>query len=282
MVGTQHGKEYEDIFKTLKNAMAQIDERLKKPDCRWGDCNESFSTVDDLIQHVRYHHIRNDDGATQLRPAYTCKWNGCLHKAIHNKKLIEDHITEHTGKATDAVFSLLLADQARALSTPAHQMRWHPAVLRWCLQQHATSVSNYEKLRASGMLKLPSGRTLLRYQNFRRPQSGWNDGLLQTMREQYDEFIKQDCGRSDRSFFGGLYFDEVKVKEGLLWDQGTDTLVGFVDAPCMEGEHGNPEELLATHVLQFSLKSLFFKVHLSLLLFFHKTFEGLPAPRSYS
>ena len=50
-------------------------------------------------------------------------------------------------------------DQTKALVTPSKRMRWHPMVIKFCLSNY-TSERNYEQLRNSGFLKLPSGRLL--------------------------------------------------------------------------------------------------------------------------
>lgn len=75
------------------------------------------------------------------------------------------------------------------------------------------------------------------------------------MKDLYDHFIAANNGRPYRSHIGGIYFDEVKIKEGLVRDSCTDELVGFID----NTDQAEVENLVATHVLQFSIKSLFSK-----------------------
>ena len=54
---------------------------------------------------------------------------------------------------------------------------------------------------------------------------------------------------------GKLAFDEVKIKEGLVFDQASDKLVGFVDFHT--GNESHSTDLLATQCMQFYFKSLF-------------------------
>ena len=68
---------------------------------------------------------------------------------------------------------ILLMDQTKALVTPSKRMRWHPMVIKFCLSNY-TSERNYEQLRNSGFLKLPSGRLLRNYRHFDKQNSGWN------------------------------------------------------------------------------------------------------------
>lgn len=57
---------------------------------------------------------------------------------------------------------------------------------------------------------------------------------------------------------GGLFFDEVKIKEGLVFDTSSWELIGFTEA-FEENMESQPIDRLATHVLQFFYRSLFFK-----------------------
>lgn len=108
---------------------------------------------------------------------------------------------------------MLLCDQAKALTVPKRQMRWHPLIIK----SHAA----YEDLRDSGFLKLPSGRNLSDYKNFSSPRSGWQTSTLWEMKAKFD---KTKIGK--RGQLGGLFFDEVKIKEGLVFDPSTFGLVG--------------------------------------------------------
>lgn len=42
-------------------------------------------------------------------------------------------------------------------------IRWHPLIIKWCLYLHYRSSGAYEVLRSSGLIHLPSGRTLRDY-----------------------------------------------------------------------------------------------------------------------
>ena len=42
----------------------------------------------------------------------------------------------------------------------SRQMRWHPMMIRWCLNLKLLSSSTYHSLRTYGFIKLPSERTL--------------------------------------------------------------------------------------------------------------------------
>ena len=177
---------------------------------------------------------------------------------------------DHTGYSSDQFFGVLLCDQAKALTLPKRQMRWHPHIIKWRLRMYSKCHAAYEDLRDSGFLKLPSGRLLSDYKNFSSPSSGWHTSTLWEMKEKFD---KTKIGK--RGQLGALLFDEVKIKEGLVFDPSTFKLVGFVDLDDDETDlplvgqlketDCNPQNKLATHVLQFYFKScsesLNFHVH---------------------
>ncbi len=61
---------------------------------------------------------------------------------------------------------LLWDEQMKAASFKnAKSMRWHPLVIKWCLNLKLLSARAYAALRTSGFLKLPSERTLRDYSN---------------------------------------------------------------------------------------------------------------------
>jgi hypothetical protein len=65
---------------------------------------------------------------------------------------------------------------------------------------------------------------------------------------------------------GGLFFDEVKIKEGLVFYTSSWELIGFTEA-FEENMEMAPIDRLATHVLQFFYRSLFFYLTFHVLIF---------------
>ena len=79
-------------------------------------------------------------------------------------------------------------------------------------------------MRNSRVLRLPSGRTLNDYRNFNYPSSGWQMSHIEAMSNHFKTLkLKKKNG------LGDLLFEEVKIKEGLVFDPSTWELVGFTD-----------------------------------------------------
>jgi hypothetical protein len=53
---------------------------------------------------------------------------------------------------------------------------------------------------------------------------------------------------SIQSKLGILIFDEMKIKEGLIWSQHNNQLLGFTDVECMQDR--SDEEFLASNVFK--------------------------------
>ena len=53
------------------------------------------------------------------------------------------------------------------------QMKWHPTMIKWCLNLKLLSSSAYSAMRTSGFLTLPSERTLRDYVHYFQSRPGF-------------------------------------------------------------------------------------------------------------
>ena len=111
--------------------------------------------------------------------------------------------------------------QAFSKSNPK-SVRWHPMIIKLCLYIHYKSSGAYETLRSSGVIKLPSGRTLRDYRHFApvsvRLSSATDKQLLDLANK-----------NSPLARHVILLLDEMYVKEGLVFNKNTGSITGFVD-----------------------------------------------------
>lgn len=138
----------------------------------------------------------------------------------------------------------------------ASQIRYHPAVIKYCLAIAAKSPAAYDQLRlnskdGTGVLVLPSQRTLRDYRNYIRPKQGFNPEVIK-------EFSQKTKDFSSSELFVTLLFDEMKVQEDLVWDKSTGELIGFVNLgdPNLNESSFKSVSKLATHILVFMAKSV--------------------------
>lgn len=130
-------------------------------------------------------------------------------------------------------------------------MRYHPMIIRFCLSLVSKSASSYDELRSSGILKLPSRRTLRDYRNAIKPTPGFNPEIV-------SELINLTSNYSQIQRNIVMSFDEMKIQENLVFDKYTGKLVGFVDLGDPDLNYGCFEKVdkVATHVLAFYLRGI--------------------------
>ena len=149
------------------------------------------------------------------------------------------------------------------------QMRWHPLVIRWCLSIKLRSPSTYEAMCKSGLLKLPSQRTLgLRdYTHVIKPSSGFSDEV--------DEMLMKEGRINEIEEWQKhvvLIFDEMHIKEDLVFDKTTGELKGFIRLGNINDHLLNLESALsndcagqmpplANSMLTFMVRGIFIDLH---------------------
>ena len=69
---------------------------------------------------------------------------------------------------------LFWEEQLRAASKKdPRQVRWHPLIIRWCLNLKLKSSSAYHAVLTAGFISLPSERTLRDYSNYFKCKAGF-------------------------------------------------------------------------------------------------------------
>ena len=153
------------------------------------------------------------------------------------------------------------------------QMRWHPQMIRWCLYLKLRSAGGYDVLRQSGILKLPSERTLRDYTHHIPPSTGFQEEVFEKLKgdaklDELEEWQK----------FVAVCFDEMKIKEGLVFDKHSDHLIGFValdditnhllqfERQC-QSTTCTPAPALASHMLLLFVRGAFINLNFPLCQF---------------
>ena len=129
-------------------------------------------------------------------------------------------------------------------------------IIEFCLNLAAKSSSAYKDLRydnktGTGVLVLPSLRTLPDYKNYIRPTRGFNPDIV-------NELAKKTASFSETERYVNILFDEMKIQENLVWDKHSGELIGFVDLGDVNVNFATLKntQTLATHILVFLVKSV--------------------------
>lgn len=102
-------------------------------------------------------------------------------------------------------------------------IRWHPLIVRWCLFLRHQSSKAYETLRDSGLIVVPSQRTLRDYSNAVSAEPGFSaevdhQFLLASKISTSPKYHSLVC----------ILIDEMHIKEDLVYNKYTGKLVGFM------------------------------------------------------
>ena len=118
--------------------------------------------------------------------------------------------------------SIFWLQQLEASTKNKPSMRWHPAMIKWCLYLRHQSSKAYEVLRESGTIVLPSQRTLRDYTHYVQASVGFSYEVDQqlavaaklTTCKEYEKLVV-------------LLLDEMHVREDLIYEKHSGTLIGF-------------------------------------------------------
>jgi hypothetical protein len=115
-------------------------------------------------------------------------------------------------------------------------MRWHPAIIRWCLFVRSKSAKAYDGIRA--YLHLPTSRTLYDYTHYTEHGLGINP---KTVKQLIDQARKEGCLDVNHKSFVGILQDEVKIKSDLVYHKNTGQLIGYIHLDKVSNEILNLE-----------------------------------------
>ena len=129
-------------------------------------------------------------------------------------------------------------------------------IIKFCLNLAAKSSSAYKDLlydnkTGTGVLVLPSLRTLPDYKNYIIPTRGFNPDIVK-------ELAKKIASFSAIERYVTILFDEMNIYENLVWCKHSGELIGFVDSGDINVKLATLKntQALVTHVLVFLVKSV--------------------------
>ena len=178
-----------------------------------------------------------------------------LHADLHDCLSAAKNLTE-----TQKMF---LEQQMKCASkSDPRGFRWHPSMIRLALHIRMISPAAYEAFRDSGVIKLPSQKTLYDYSHAFAPQAGVNDGLLSIVKKKIAEM------KEAHQKYVALLVDEMYVSKNLVYRKSDNALIGYVHLNHVEEEMQRlenslkgttlvePLQQLATKMLTYMVKGL--------------------------
>ena len=134
----------------------------------------------------------------------------------------ERAVSEHAPDSFPHIFWQQQLECARL--TDSRQRRWHPLMIKWALYLRHLSNKAYDTIRESGVIALPSQRTLRDYTYFIQSTLGFSDDVDR----QLMEAAKVDTLEEFQKCVACI-MDEMHIKVDLVFSKHTGALIGFVN-----------------------------------------------------
>ena len=183
------------------------------------------------------------------------------------KALAEELAAKVRDEHSETSFQRLFWEQQlRASQVKNHrQMRWHPTMIRWSLYLKSKSTTAYDALRK--VIKLPSGRTLRDYTHLYDPKLGFQTEVDQQL---YEDLKVDELAEWQKHI--GLVFDEMKIKEGIVYDKHCCEILGFINLggvtnqllefeKLCDGEDASYIPPVAKYICCFMIRGIFMNIN---------------------
>ena len=168
-----------------------------------------------------------------------------LHSYLHG--VMESSNPNITANFPEGSFQRLFWDQQikAARVSNARAMKWHPMMIRWCLNLKLLSSSCYHSLRTAGFVKLPSERTLRDYTHYVKARSGFQKDVEEDV---VKEAKLDELPEWKRHIV--LIMDEMKIKESLVYDKVGTKVIGFIDIGNVNNQLNDLEDTCRSETLE--------------------------------
>ena len=176
-----------------------------------------------------------------------------------NETLEDDLISLYSREDNNSIprfMKLFWDEQQKYLRTSKTGRRYHPMIIKYCLNLAAKSTAGYSELRydsatGSGGLVLPSLRALRDYKNYIKPTRGFNPDVIKDLKQKTEDFSEQER-------YVTIFIDEMKIQEDLLWEKNSGELIGFIDLGDEDLNFATFKDTsqIATHVLVLLIRSI--------------------------
>ena len=141
------------------------------------------------------------------------------------------------------------------LRTSKTGRRYHPMIIKYCLNIDVKSTAAYSELRydlatGSGVLVLPSLRTLRDYKNYIKPTSGFNPDVIKDLKQKTEDFSGQER-------YVTILIDKMKIQD-LVLEENSRELIGFIDLGDEDLNFATFKDTsqIANHVLVFLIRRI--------------------------
>ena len=198
-----------------------------------------------------------------------------LHRDL--SEIMSENTSDIHASFPEGTFRRILWDQQIENSKKSNprQYRWHPAMIKWCLNLKLISSAAYHAMGTSGFITLPSERTLRDYTNYIKSVPGYQQLVVDMM------MSESKCSElPEERRYVSILLDEMKIKEDIVYDKQSGDVIGFcnlgqINDDLLKAEQGSDDHPpLAKQILAVMVRGIFFKFDFPLA---HFPTEGISA-----
>lgn len=186
--------------------------------------------------------------------------DGGLHQDL--SLIMQENTSDVHAAFPEGTFRRIFWDQQleNSKKSNSRQYRWHPVMIKWCLNLKLISSAAYYALGNSGFVTLPSERTLRDYTNYIKSVPGYQQEVIDMMRHE------SKCSELPESRrYVSILLDEMKVKEDIVYDKFSGDIIGFcnlgqINDDLMKAERdADVHPPVAKQILAIMVRGIFFK-----------------------
>ena len=155
---------------------------------------------------------------------------------------------------------LLWESQKRAMQCKdLRGVRWHPAIIRWCVALHDKSPAAYKALRDSKFIILPHQNTINQFVHYTDLRAGFDAKFVERLVDDFDLYKQPPHAKHVCRMW-----DEMKLKSGLAYNPHSGKITGLTSIGSFNEEIRDFERRcknineppLATHVLVLMVRGI--------------------------
>lgn len=244
---------------------------------RYLNTPEKLAKVTNLRQRVRNAEVEISKLKDKVRNLI--EKSEAIDEGLHNdlSTIVNESTQEVHNSFPEGTFRRVFWDQQieNAKKGDARQYRWHPLMIKWCLNLKLMSSAAYHAMRSSGFITLPSERTLRDYTNYIKCVPGYQQEVVVMMRQE------SKCDElPEGKRYVTMLLDEMKIKEDIVYDKFTGNVIGFCNLGTINDELLQLENVADIHppvakqILAVMIRGVFFKFEFPLA---HFSTEGVTA-----
>ena len=265
-------KRYRSVLRSMHNRSLKQDS--EKNSCVSSHTNYRYLKTPERQRRMHQLKANLDQSRREMKTFKSKIQRLQVEHGINTDEQLETDLEKIMNESTNTVYEshppgsflrLFWDHQLQAIKTiDRRQLRWHPMIVKWCLNLKLMSSRTYNALRST--LVLPSERTLRDYTHYFESKPGFDDEVdKQLMKEAQIDTIQ------DFQKYVCLVFDEVRVKEGLVYDKHSLQVIGFVNLGDINNQllkfereqTSDSQEVtppIAKHMLVFMVRGIFSKL----------------------